>query len=161
MTSVVMTGRRMKSSEMFMPPLLLLRWRAALVCPTSTRAPAVRRSWPSVTTVSPASRPFSITVSSSRDRPTVDGPLLDRLVALDDEDVRALLAGLHGLARESRRAFGCSVSVRTTFTNWPGQRRRSSFANGRLQPDGARRGVDGVVHERQLARFRRAAAVAG
>ncbi len=55
MTSVVMTGRLMKISEMF------TTWPRAEAALISTFEPGARRSWPSVTTRSPAERPFATT----------------------------------------------------------------------------------------------------
>ena len=63
MSSVVRTGRRMKSAG-------LTRRSAGLI---STRAPGSSRSWPSVTTRSPAATPWSITTSLARRRPTFTG----------------------------------------------------------------------------------------
>ena len=57
MTSVVVTGRRMKSSEMFMT-------RFPSDGLISTFAPGASRSCPSVTTRSPASRPLATTASA-------------------------------------------------------------------------------------------------
>ena len=79
--------------------------RVVALCPlTLMRLPGTSRSWPSVTTVSPGS-------SAARDHglgrrwcaSTVDRAQLHRLVRLDDEHVRALLAGLHGDRRHDDR----------------------------------------------------------
>ena len=94
MTSVVVTGRRMKSSEMFMdlprPPSA-----ASAAVRISTLLPGRRRSWPSVTTRSPAASPFSMTVPSGSVRADGHRPRLDGVVGLDDVDVGALLPVLH------------------------------------------------------------------
>ena len=117
MTSVVMTGRRMKSSVL----TAVLRVRGPRGGPaaggrrpaalTSTRAPGASRSWPSVTTRSPggeAARDHHVAPVGDARR---HRPRLDRLVGLHHEDVRALLPALHGLrrARRARRPGASSV----------------------------------------------------
>ena len=58
MMSVVVTGRRMKIAAMFMAPPA-----GAPSVLMATRVPVTSRSWPSVTTVSPALSPSAMTVS--------------------------------------------------------------------------------------------------
>ena len=94
MSSVVMTGRRMKSAG-------FMTRRCGWI---STRAPGTRRSCPSVTTRSPAFSRSSMTTSRARRRPTLTAPRLHGEVGLHDEHVGALLSGLHGLGRDDHRA---------------------------------------------------------
>ena len=87
---------------------------------TSTRAPGTSRSWPSVTTRSPAERPLVITVS----RPSISPGVTGR-----DSTVRSgLTTKTYGpccpvwmACDGTTRASVSVVSVRTTSANWPGQ----------------------------------------
>ena len=120
-----------------------------------TRAPGVSRSWPSVTTVSPAFTPLSMTTSSPSVQRDLDRPHFDGLVRLDDVDELALLARLHRAlsARRSRAARPtAAASRRRTRRARAGDRCSGTCALTRI---GVGRRIDGVVDERDRAVRRR------
>ena len=145
MMSVVVIGRLMKSAAKFMIPPWRARRRAAL-----TRLPGTSRRWPSVTTVSPAARPSLITVSAPATRATVDRPQLHGLIRLDEVDVGAVRAGLHGQRRhDDRRRFG--RQPHHDVDELAGPELPIVVGERPLDLDRAGRLIDGVVDERDVA----------
>ena len=160
---LVAIGRRMNSSEGFTNPNLTRRrnrradrhdrrrraGRCALLhrrragC---TRDPGSRRSWPSVTIVSPGFSPCPITTSSFTRCVIVTGALLDRRVGLHDEDEWSVLTGLHGLARHDGGSW-----QRRQLEGHAGEFARPQAMVGvlesRLELDRVGGGIDGVVDE--------------
>ena len=105
---LVAIGRRMKISEKFTPSPLLARASLARPLPAAARpaavrgpvpcVPGARRSWPSVTTVSPGFQALLdhhvlIDARAGRHRPR-----FHRAVLLHHVDELPVLAGLHGLS---------------------------------------------------------------
>ena len=167
---LVAIGRLMKISEMFTLPALA-RPAAARRAPTASAAararrppaalplvslfwtfvPCSRRSWPSVTTVSPGFSPFSITHVVvhvlARDG---HGPLIDGGVRFHDEDELAVLAGLHGLLRHDGRVLD-RREPQPDARELPRPQAAIGIRKRRFQFDRVGRRIDGVVDERQLA----------
>src|SRR5579862_7028568 len=82
--------------------------------------------------------------------PGHDRTLLDRRVGLHDEDVLALLAGLHCFARYDHRVRQ-RVEVQLDPAELPWPQLAVGVVECRLQLDGVGRRVDVVVDEGQLA----------
>src|SRR5581483_1616718 len=97
-------------------------------CLISTFMPGARRNWPSVTTFSPASMPFRMTVSpptvlpETTDRDSARRSDLTTKTYCPDCPVCTACDG-------TTTALACVPSRKVTLTNWPGHRRRSAFAN--------------------------------
>ena len=153
--SVVVTGRRMNSVGEVHGRLLPA---AGGRLDRSRARRASGRSWPSVTTVSPACRPLAMTASVAfgpRDR---DRARLDRLVGLDDVDELRPAGRLHRGGRHDDRVRVDRTAAASPRRTAPGHSRWSVFGERRLQPDRAGRRVDGVVDEGDRAGRRRVAA---
>ena len=166
MTSVVMTGRRMKISERFTAS-------ASSACaPASARRRGRRAALPTgvalISTCAPGREPelavgdhplagceaLARSTASAAVRATSTGRDSTVLVGLDHEDVRRPAARSAPPPPAPPPRSRSTPSVSTTSTNWPGQSARSSFANVGLEQDGAGRGVDRVVDEGQPRRDR-------
>ncbi len=96
---------------------------------TSTLAPGTRRSWPSVTTVSPAREPVvDHGLASRRMRATLTGRSSTVPVGLDDEHVLRPAGRSAPPPPGRRRGSRSSPRISVTSTNCPGHRRSSSLA---------------------------------
>ncbi len=123
---------------------------AATVLRCSTRAPSVRRSWPSVTTVSSPLRPVLMTREAAQravHRPQA-GPWPRR------RSTAKTIGPFWPVCTASRgttTAFGSVRMTSRTSQSAPGQSTSSSVVEDAPQRDGARRRVDAVVDDGDLA----------
>ena len=155
-----MTGRRIQRAESMSDPRLSTSRAAA---PTAvdgvsgvaglmvTLAPLTRRSWPSTTTCSPASRPLPIT----------DSPLWVRLIddraqlgdaVLDDEQVGPLRSELDG-RRGHRDRFGLDAEDDLDLDELAGPQAFVGIADARLGGHRAGQRIDIVLEEGDGARL--------
>src|SRR5205814_3365714 len=99
--------------------------------PTFTFVPGASRSWPTVTTISPAFRPLATTVSSPSARAIVmlrSSTVESGLTTNTYCPVGPLCTAADGVTIASF----CSCKVSTTLTNWPGHRALSVLGNSAL-----------------------------
>ena len=151
MISVVATGRRMKTSEKIHDAparRACAGWRLG-----APATPGVSRSWPSVTTTSPALSParddrLVAFGAGDRDRPHFDLAIRHRPRTRTSPCCPACTASD---GTTTACGFGAEKQA-STSTNWPGHRRIADVVERGLQLDRARLVAStAVVDERQAA----------
>ena len=151
MTRVVMTGRRIKSSAIFMngpgplPSVRFLIW---------TLVPETSWNCPSITTISPAFSPFF----NNRTRPFrcagFNRPISAFRSGLIHKYVLTLDAGLNRLGRD-HQGIGLEGQAKDQVDKLTGPRSfRSLLRKVPLQADGTGCSIDGIIDEGKQAFFR-------
>ena len=172
--SVVATGRSMNVSAKFIVCSLrprrlgrLARLAALTALPRPPRppsprpaidtcAPGVSRSWPSITTSSPAVSPLAMIISSPVWRATVDRPHLRGAIGADDVDDTGPRPTAAPRSPGTTSTFSSVVTLSVTVHEQPRPEALVGVLERAFQLDRAGRRIDGVVDEADAAGFRRA-----